>query len=163
MFSFFKKKEVETRTLFDDFQQASSRVIVKGYRRIAGIHGIAPTSKTTDAKIMEIYRSVLSAFGEASKKRREELSALCLNHIVTKFYQVYEMYGEQKLHEHLKYEVSKYLAEGLRQDYKRELQLFNPNNLNDPDIRRVAELERLVREAIKRDTGRRYNSSLLAS
>lgn len=46
----------------------------------------------------------------------------------------------QKYQEHLQYEVNKYLAEGLRPDYKQELQLFDPDNLNDPDVILLNEL-----------------------
>jgi hypothetical protein len=153
MFNLFKK-EPKPRTLLEDVQEVSSRVIVKSYRKIAAIHGCAPTAKTTDAKIMEIYSTVLSAFGEASKKRGEDIPALYLNHIVAKFYQVYEMFHgspfPQRFQEHLQYEVNKYLAEGLRPDYKQELQLFDPNS-NDPDVKRLHELQRLTREAIEKE------------
>jgi len=142
------------RTLLGDIQEVSGRLIVKGYRRIAAQHGCAPTAKTTDAKIIEIYSTVLSAFGEASKKRGEDIPALYLNHIVAKFYQVYEMFHgspfPQRFQEHLKYEVNKYLAEGLRPDYMQKLQLFDPNS-NDPDVKRLHELQRLTREVIEKE------------
>lgn len=60
-----------------------------------------------------------------------------LNRIVMKFLQLYEMrfekdeksgldeaIAEKFFCDHLKYEVEKYLVEGLRPDYKRELPLF---------------------------------------
>lgn len=143
MFNLFKK-ESKPRTLLEDLHAVSSRLIVKGYRRIAAIHGCAPTAKTTDAKIVEIYSTVLSAFGEAAKRRGEEIPALYLNHIVAKFYQVYEMFDvspfPQRFQEHLQYEVNKYLAEGLRPDYRQELQLFDPSS-NDPDVKRLRQLQ----------------------
>lgn len=153
MFNLFKK-ETKPQTLLADIQEVSSRVIVKSYRRIAAIHGCAPTATTPDSKIMEIYSTVLSAFGEAAKKRGEDIPALYLNHIVIKFYQVYEMFHgspfPQRFQEHLKYEVNKYLAEGLRPDYRQELQLFDTNS-NDPDIKKLHELQNMALQTIKRE------------
>jgi hypothetical protein len=55
------------------------------------------------------------------------------------------------LEQHLQYEIKKYLAEGLRPDYKQELQLFDPNNLNDPDVKRLRELHELTREKLEKE------------
>ena len=82
---------------------------------------------------MEIYDKVLTTFGEAGRKRRENIPALYFNHIVWFFIQNYETFGEQRMQEHLQYEVDKYLLEGLRPDYKRELPLFDEDG-NDPDV-----------------------------
>lgn len=138
------------RTMLDDAQEVSGRLIVKGYRRIAAQHGCAPTAKTTDQKIMEIYSKVSTAFHQAAEQRGERIPALFDNHIVIMFLQAYEMFGEQRLQEHLQYEVNKYLAEGLRPDYKRELRLFDPDDLNDPDVKQLRELYRLTREALEK-------------
>lgn len=138
------------RTMLDDAQEVSSRLIVKGYRRIAAQYGIAPTAKTTDQKIMEIYSTVVKAFHQAAERRGERIPALFDNHIVMKFFQVYEMLGEVRLQQHLQYEVNKYLAEGLRPDYKRELPLFDPDDLNDPDVKQLRELYRITREALEK-------------
>ena len=112
------------RTLLDEVQEVGGTLIVSGYRRIAAQHGCAPSAKTTDQKIVEIYSRVGTAFRQASQQRGELMPALILNFIVFKFLQVYEMMGEQMLQEHLQYEVQKYLAEGLRPDYRQELSLF---------------------------------------
>ena len=149
MFNFFKPK-TKPRTLLDDVQEISGRLIVKGYRKIAAQHGCAPTAKTTDFKIIEIYTLVTTAFHQAAKQRGEQIPALFDNHIVLKFFQVYEMLGEQRLRGHLQYEVEKYLAEGLRPDYKQALQLFDPNG-NDPDVKKLQELHRLTREALEKE------------
>jgi hypothetical protein len=42
-------------TMLNDVQAVSGRLIVKGYRRISAQHGCAPTSKTSDQKIIEIH------------------------------------------------------------------------------------------------------------
>jgi hypothetical protein len=137
------------RTMLDDVQAVSGRLIVKGYRRIAAQHGCAPTAKTTDQKIIEIHTLVSKAFHQAAERRGERIPALIDNHIVLKFLQVYEMMGDH-LQQHLQYEVEKYLAEGLRPDYKQELQLFDPDG-NDPDVKRLKELHRLAREKLERE------------
>src|ERR1017187_7923696 len=100
MFNIFKQKPKQ-RTMLDDVQEVSSRLIIKGYRRIAAQHGIAPTAKTTDQKIMEIYSKVSTAFHQAAERRGERIPALFDNHIVIKFFQVYEMLGEERLQQHL--------------------------------------------------------------
>lgn len=134
------------RTMLDDVQEVSGRLIVKGYRRIAAQHGCAPTAKTSDQKIIEIHTLVSKAFHQAAERRGERIPALIDNHIVLKFLQVYEMMGDH-LQQHLQYEVGKYLAEGLRPDYKQELPLFDPNG-NDPDVKRLRELQRLAHEKL---------------
>jgi len=136
--------------MLDDVQDVGGRLIVKGYRKIAIQHDCAPTGKTSDEKIIEIHTSVGRAFSQAAERRGERLTALVQNYIVLKFLQVYEMLGEERLQGHLQYEVDKYLAEGLRADYKQELPLFDPES-NDPDVIRLTELHKLTREALERE------------
>jgi hypothetical protein len=119
--SWFGKK----RTMLDRVQESGSKVIVSGYRRIGAQLGCAPTPKTTDQKIFEIYTKVGTAFHEAAERRGEHIPTLYLNNIVLGFLKLYEMVGDQFLQEHLQYEVDKYLAEGLRPDYKQELGLID--------------------------------------
>jgi hypothetical protein len=150
--SIFKKLFGATskpRTMLDDAQETGGKLVIKGYRRIAAKHGCAPTSKTPDQKIMEIYSKVGTAFQEASERRGEHIPALFKNHIVLKFFQVYELSGDQFMQEHLQYEVNKYLREGLRPDYMRELALFDPDG-NDPDVKRLREIQRSTREQLER-------------
>jgi hypothetical protein len=123
LFDIFKKKE-QPKTLLDQVQAIGGPLIVNGYRRIAAANNIAPTAKTSDQKIIEIYQRVGSAFREASKQRNEHIPAGHLNTVVLKFFQVYEMMGDTMFYEHLKYEVDKYIQEGLRPDYKQDLKLF---------------------------------------
>jgi hypothetical protein len=111
-------------TMLNRVQEAGGKIIVAGYRRIGAEHGCAPTAKTTDQKIIEIYSKVGTAFHQAEQQRGERIPAVYLNTIVLKFLQVYEMLGDAGLEHHLQYEVQKYLAEGLRDDYKRELRFF---------------------------------------
>jgi hypothetical protein len=121
--SWFGKK----RTMLDRVQESGSKVIVSGYRRIGAQLGCPPTVKTTDEKIVEIYTKVGTAFHEAAKQRGEHIPALYLNNIVLGFLKLYEMVGDQHVQQHLQYEVEKYLAEGLRPDYKQELNLIDFN------------------------------------
>lgn len=136
------------RTLLNDVQDVGARLIVKGYRKVAAQHGCAPTAKTTDQKIMEIYALVTTAFNQAAERRGERIPALVDNYIVLKFLQLYEMIPGH-LQQHLQYEVEKYLAEGLRQDYRHELPLFDPES-NDPDVKRLKQLQNVTREKIER-------------
>jgi hypothetical protein len=117
-------KTKQPQNLYEQVMSSAIPLTVNGYRRIAATNSCAPTSKTSDQKIIEIYRHVGSAFKEASKQRNEHIPAGYLNTIVLKFFQVYELGGDLMLDEHLKYEVNKYIRGGLREDYKQELKLF---------------------------------------
>ena len=94
------------RTMLDDVQEVSSRLIIRGYRKVAVQHGCAPTAQTTDSKIMEIYAQVSQAFHAAAQKRGEHIPALVLNYIVLKFLQVNETIPDH-LQQHLQYEIEK--------------------------------------------------------
>ena len=120
----------------DDLKKLAADVIISGFRRLAAHNQCAPTSNTSDEKIIEIYSKVTAAFNEAAKKRGERIRAVYLNGIVMKFLQMYEwrfkkddkppldeQTAEKFLWDHLQYEIDKYLAEGLRPDYRRELPL----------------------------------------
>jgi hypothetical protein len=115
------------RTMLDRVQESSSKVIVGGYRRIGAQLGCAPTARTTDQKIIEIYTKVGAAFHEAAERRGEHIPALYLNSIVLGFIKLDEMVGDQCMQQHLQYEVDNYLAEGLRPDYRQELNLIDCN------------------------------------
>jgi hypothetical protein len=108
----------------DQAQQAAGTLIVSGYRRLAASEGCAPSGKTSDTKILEIYQKVGTAFREVAEQRGERLPAGAMNFIVLKFLQVYEDLGDAMVDPHLEYELQKYAREGLRDDYKRDLQLF---------------------------------------
>ncbi|MDD3786045.1 MAG: hypothetical protein PHQ87_10905 [Hydrogenophaga sp.] len=107
-------------------QSAAARVIVVGYRDIARRmgQGVAPTNKTSDSRLLEIYKAVAEAFRAAADRRGEHIKAECLNFIVWKFLQIEEMYGTDLFEKHLHYEVEKYLRDGLRPDYREELSLI---------------------------------------
>src|SRR5690606_9253034 len=77
------------RSMLDEVEEKGSKLIVQGYRGIASKHGCAPTSKTSDAQIVEIYKKVGSAFRQTAAERQEHLAADSLNYIVLKFFQVY--------------------------------------------------------------------------
>ena len=97
--------------------------VIQGYRRIGRETGTAPTSQTSDAEILEIYSLVLTSFKEAAAKRGEHIPAVNLNTIAWKFFVTKEIVGKEFMEEHLRYEVQKYLEEGLREDYRQELKL----------------------------------------
>jgi hypothetical protein len=112
------------RALVDQALETSRILIVGGYRRLAASRGCAPTSKTSDEKIMEIYQKVGTAFRQVGDQRGERIPAGVRNFIVWKFLQVYETLGNAMVDEHLAYELERYAREGLRDDYKRDLYLF---------------------------------------
>jgi len=124
--SFLKKLfgTSKPRTLYDEAKETAGKAVIYGYRRIARERGCAPTQKTSDDKIIEIYSKIVSAFQKAAQIKNEHIPAVYLNFIALKFYQVYELAGDAFLDEHLDYEVNLYKTSGLREDYKQELKLF---------------------------------------
>ena len=126
IYIYFQRRERETQplNLLDEAQKHAIPVIIKGYRKVGQERGCAPTTKTSDKKIIEIYTQVLNAFTSASKVKDERIPAVNLNFIALKFFQVYEMMGEEGMNSHLEYEVEKYLEEGLRAEYNQPLELF---------------------------------------
>ena len=109
--------------MFDRIDSVGRIAIVTGYRRIASERGCAPTAKTSNSQIIEIYSLVGTIFREASEQRGEKLRAVNLNCIVLSFIQFREMMPEV-FEAHLKREVQKYRLEGLREDYKQEIKLL---------------------------------------
>src|SRR5271163_542540 len=77
------------RSILDEVKEVSGRLIVRGYREVGKKHGCAPTAKTTDQKIMEIYTMVGAAFEQGAKQRGEHIPALYKNHIVIMFIQLH--------------------------------------------------------------------------
>ncbi|MGA2544819.1 MAG: hypothetical protein ABSG78_24990 [Verrucomicrobiota bacterium] len=104
--------------------EPAKALIVSGYRRIAATQGCAPSTTVSDDKIIEVYSCVCQAFRDASKRRGEVIPAVLLNRIVLYFLQCQQNFPETFFDEHLRYEVEKYVAEGLRPDYQNELRLF---------------------------------------
>ena len=112
------------RTLLDDVQDAGGKLVVGGYRRIAAQRGCAPTAKTSDAKIIEIYARVGTAFRDVANERGEPFPAAIHNNIVLFFLQLSETMGDAMMESHLAYELDKFRSHGLRSDYKQPLNLF---------------------------------------
>lgn len=63
-------------------------------------------------------------FRHVETQRSEIISADDLNNTVLKLLEVYEGYRQEMFDSHVKYVLSKVLNEGLRPDYKIELNLF---------------------------------------
>ena len=116
----FKKR----KSKYDNLKDKISGFLVYRYRSLAEQNDCAPTEKTSDKKIIDIYKQVHSSFREAAKRKGEYLSAGILNRITLKFYQVYELGGDEQLKSHLDYEIGRYLQFGLREEYRNELNLF---------------------------------------
>jgi hypothetical protein len=118
----FKTKK---RTVFDKVRGTVEPMIVRKYRELAKEHRCAPTIKTSDDKIIQIYEKVLSSFAHTASTMGEVIPAKNLNYIAFKFLQVYETSGEKFMWEHLDYEIMKYRMHGLRPEYKQgEISLF---------------------------------------
>ena len=116
----FKRK----RSKFSHAEKTIHSYVIARFRSIGKHNDCAPTEKTSDQMIVDIYKMVGSSFREVAKERKEHITAGSLNTIVFKFYQVYELGGDELLKSHLDYEIGKYLQEGLREDYKHELKLL---------------------------------------
>ena len=104
--------------------QQAGAFVVAAYRKLAALEGCAPSFNTSDAKILEIYTITQQSFREAAHQRGEHLPASTVNFIVLKFLTCYESFGEQWTTSHLAYEAEKYRREGLRPEYRRELDLL---------------------------------------
>lgn len=104
-------------TLSDRVLQVGGKLIASRFRQIGVANNCAPTDKTSDQKIIEIYQRVGAAFRQEAENRGERIPAGNLNAIAFHFVQVYELAGDKFLDEHLIYEIDKYHNEGLRQNY----------------------------------------------
>jgi hypothetical protein len=115
------KRKPEVPQSFEDNLNAN---LVKRLRKIGAFNNSAPTDKTSDEKVIEIYQLICSSFRKASNKRNERIPADNLNTIAMKFFNVYEEFDQDFMKEHFEYELDKYLKEGLRPEYKKGISLF---------------------------------------
>lgn len=115
------KRKPEEPVSFEDKLNAS---LVKRLRNIGEYNNTAPTEKTNNDQVLEIYKLVCSSFRKASGERNEHIPIDNLNTIAMKFFKVYEDFGEDFMQEHLEYELKKYATEGLRPEYKKGISLF---------------------------------------
>jgi len=106
------------------FEDTINNSLVKRLRNIGRFNNTAPTEKTSDEKVIEIYQLICSSFRDASNKRNESIPADNLNTIAMKFFNVYEQFGEDFMKEHLDFELEKYRKEGLRPEYQKGISLF---------------------------------------
>lgn len=108
----------------ESFEDKLNTSLVKRLRNIGEYNNTAPTEKTSDEKIIEIYTLICSSFRKASSEKQERIPADNLNTLAMKFFKVYEEFGEDFMQEHLEYELKKYTTEGLRPEYKKGISLF---------------------------------------
>lgn len=106
------------------FEDKLNTSLVKRLRNIGEYNNTAPTEKTSDEKVIEIYQLICSSFRNASNKRNERIPADNLNTIAMKFFNVYEQFGEDFMKEHLEFELEKYRKDGLRPEYQKGISLF---------------------------------------
>jgi hypothetical protein len=114
----------QSRTRLDEVQEVGEKLVVAGYRHLAAYTGCAPTSKTSDQQIIEMYKLVGTAFRKAANQRGERLPGAILNYIVWKFLLVKERLGDEMVDQYLACEIKKYHQGGLRPEYQRGLKLF---------------------------------------
>ena len=121
-FSYYilKRKPIKPIS-FEDKLNAS---LVKRFRNLGDYNNTAPTENITDEKVIEIYTLICSSFRKASSEKQERIPANNLNTIAMKFFIVYEEFGEDFMMKHLKYELYKYMKEGLRLEYQKGISLF---------------------------------------
>jgi hypothetical protein len=112
---------------------ASGELIVESYRKLGSQLELAPTSRTTDDEIIETYKNVGSEFKKIASLRGERLSADILGGIVFKFLQVKEKLGKDFEKEHLDYELQLYHREGLRDEYKKGINLMRVLGLDEDE------------------------------
>ena len=98
-----------------------SRLIVNGYRRIARRRAMAPTKKTTDAEILNLFEQVGSAFKSVAYQRGESLKASRINYVVWKFLQAHEDMSKDDFDNHLQQQLENYHKNGLPPAYRNDL------------------------------------------
>lgn len=106
------------------FEDKLNTSLVKRLRNIGEYNNTAPTEKTSDEKVIEIYQLICSSFRDASNKKNDRIPVDNLNTIVMKFFNVYEQFGEDFMKDHLEFELEKYRKEGLRPEYQKGISLF---------------------------------------
>ena len=116
----FKKEPIEPISFLDKLD----RSIVIRFREIGKYNNIAPTEKSSDKMIIEIYTLICKSFRKASLERNEHIPANNLNTIAMKFFKVYEELGEDFMNDHLEDELKKYNMEGLKEEFKEGISLF---------------------------------------
>ncbi|MEX3901077.1 hypothetical protein [Paraburkholderia sp. BR10954] len=108
-------------TLYDRARKAADPLIVASFREYGRQYGLAPTSKTSDQEILDIYQRVLTAFHQVATERGERLNAGIKNHIALYFFQPHESHPPEFFEQHLEYELDKYRKTGLRESYRKEI------------------------------------------
>lgn len=127
-----------------------NELIVNVFRQIGRENNCAPTVKTSDQTIIDIYEKITVTFSEAARKRNEVIDKENLNAIVFKFLQLNEMgTGIEFFKEHLDYELENYLKSGLRPDYLS----------NEIDILPIT-AEKYFERAIKKGESSNFNGAI---
>jgi hypothetical protein len=110
---------------FDSTSQTkdiAENILINTFRNYLQKNDLKPILlNISDNKIVDIYYKVCQEFKTASKIRNEHISSGNLNMIVLKFLQLYITMGDVIFQEHLQFEISKYLNDGLRKEYQNEL------------------------------------------
>lgn len=105
------------RTLYDEFQDST----VELFRSIHGADNLSLIENISDEVIFKISQEVIVAFKKAAEEKGERIAGGHLLTIAMYFLSAYAEFGEDWCSDHLKYEIDKYLTEGLREDYKQNL------------------------------------------
>ena len=117
------KKQSKKKTKPSNVLNDLSNVLVKFYRDFGRQNNCAPSSKTSDEKIIEIYSKIATSFRKAAEERGDQIPAPVINKIALFFFQVFEDFGDDMFDSHLKYEIKSYLTSGLREGYSEGLRI----------------------------------------
>ena len=114
-----KKRENTDDTYLKDFHlphdPKNDEIIVMARKR--NQHNNVPL-ELSDKEIMYVSLIILKLFTEAGQEyRNEEISYDIILNITDQFLVLYQMSGFDFFHKHIKYELNKYVDEGLRDDY----------------------------------------------
>lgn len=97
--------------------------VVRTFRAYAEARGIAPTRKMTDEEIINVFTRVTSRFVEVAYQRGEKIPGAYLRTLALYFFQAYEQNMGSVFEEHLQFELRRYREQGLRDDYKKDLNI----------------------------------------
>lgn len=106
-------REEKVTTVLESMEDS----IVKLFRELA------PTSlrSLTDGEILAVSRQTMRAFQQFAVLRGETIPGAYLLNIAFFFVVLYETSGREFYESHLKYELDRYLALGLREHYKKDM------------------------------------------
>ena len=102
------------------------RALIAAYRGQGTRLGRAPGALTPDAAVIDVHERVTAAYARVAGERGETLTPARLHYIAWRFMETRETLGDDMLRSHLRHELRRYRAEGLRPDFQRDLKIDLP-------------------------------------